>query len=144
MSYSLDANVCIELLRGHNPTVATKFVEHNPQEIVVCSVVRAELFFGAFRSSNPDHALATVKKFLDHFQSLPFDDDVVEIYGELRAFLTKNGNLIGPNDLLIAAIALAHNVTLVTHNTREFSRVPNLDIEDWQEPEESGHKLPHT
>jgi tRNA(fMet)-specific endonuclease VapC len=99
--------------------------------------VRAELFFGAFRSNNRAHALAMVKEFLDNFESLPFDDHAAEIYGELRAFLTTSGNLIGPNDLLIAAIALAHNVTLVTHNTREFSRVPHLNIEDWQEPEEN-------
>lgn len=132
MTYLLDTNACIELLRGQSPALATKLAKLNPQQLAVCSVVRAELFFGAYRSNNREHALATVKEFLDHFQSLPFDDHAAEIYGELRAFLTTNGNLIGPNDLLIAAIALAHKVTLVTHNTREFSRVPDLDIEDWQ------------
>ena len=137
MSYLLDANVCIELLRGSSPTIATKLAKLNPQDVAVCSVVKAELFFGAHRNANPEQALATVKAFLDNFQSLPFDDDAAEIYGELRAFITNNGNLIGPNDLLIAAIALAHNVTLVTHNTREFSRVPHLDIEDWQAQEEN-------
>jgi tRNA(fMet)-specific endonuclease VapC len=133
VTYLLDANACIELLRGRNTAIATKLATINPQKVAVCSVVKAELFFGAYRSANPDKALVTVKAFLDNFHTLPFDDQAAEIYGEIRAFLTKTGNIIGPNDLLIAAIALAHNVILVTHNTDEFSRVPNLKIEDWEE-----------
>jgi tRNA(fMet)-specific endonuclease VapC len=68
---------------------------------------------------------------LDPFRSLPFDDASAEVYGRIRAQLGAQGNLIGPNDLLIASIALANNLTLVTHNTREFSRIPELRIEDW-------------
>jgi len=116
--YLLDANVCIELLRGKNATIATKLAKLNPQKVAICSVVKAELFFGANRSTNPKQALATVKRFLQHFQSLAFDDQAAEIYGEIRAFLTHKGKIIGPNDLLIAATALAHHATLVTHNTR--------------------------
>lgn len=94
-------------------------------------MVKAELYFGAYRSQHPTKALSTLTALLDHFQSLPFDDKVVETYGQLRADLTSKGTLIGPNDLLIAAIALVHNVTLVTHNMSEFSRVPQLSVEDW-------------
>jgi tRNA(fMet)-specific endonuclease VapC len=130
--YLLDANVCIELLRGKNTNIATKLANLNPQKVAICSVVKGELFFGANRSSNPKQALATVKRFVQHFQSLPFDDQAAEIYGEIRAFLTNQGKIIGPNDLLIAATALAHNATLVTHNTREFARVPHLKLEDWE------------
>ena len=65
-------------------------------------------------------------------ESLPFDDPAAEIYGQLRTALEKQGKLIGPYDLLIAATALAHGVTLVTHNTEEFKRVPDLTLEDWQ------------
>jgi tRNA(fMet)-specific endonuclease VapC len=66
------------------------------------------------------------------FPTIPFDDDAAEEYGKLRAYLSAAGDVIGPNDLMIAAIALAHSVTLVTHNTSEFSRAPGLMLEDWQ------------
>jgi len=132
VNYLLDTNVCIELLRGRNPIIATKLATLNPQTVTICSVVKAELFFGANRSTNPKNALTTVKAFIENFHSFPFDDQAAEIYGELRAFLTKTGNIIGPNDLQIAAIALAHKLIVVTHNTKEFARVPNLNIEDWQ------------
>ena len=63
---------------------------------------------------------------------LPFDDSAAAAYGEIRAHLQRAGRLIGGNDLLIAAIAQTNNLTLVTHNTGEFTRVPNLPVEDWQ------------
>lgn len=66
--------------------------------------------------------------------SLPFDDRAAEEYGVVRSHLTGLGTLIGANDLMIAAIALANGLTLVTHNTTEFSRVPGLFLEDWQVP----------
>lgn len=64
--------------------------------------------------------------------SLPFDDRAADEYGRIRAYLARLGTPIGPNDLLIAAIALANNATLVTHNTTEFNRVPGLTIVDWE------------
>lgn len=73
-----------------------------------------------------------VRVFCSLFVSLPFDDRAAEIYGQVRSELEKQGKLIGPNDLLIASIAIAHSVTLITHNTSEFSRISNLKIEDWQ------------
>lgn len=75
---------------------------------------------------------ALVSGLLAQFASVPFDDAAAEEYGKLRAYLSSAGQLIGPNDLLIAAIALANGLTLVTHNTAEFSRVPGLTIDDWQ------------
>ena len=100
--------------------------------IVVCSVVKAELFYGAMRSNNPQRTLANQQKFLNSFVSLPFDDQAAVIYGRIRAHLATQGMPIGANDLQIAAISLAHNLTLVTHNQREFSRVPGLHLEDWE------------
>jgi len=76
--------------------------------------------------------LEKVHKFIDRFVSLPFDDKASEKYGEIRSNLEKAGTPIGPNDLLIASIALVNNVTLVTHNTREFRRVKKLKTEDWE------------
>ena len=71
-------------------------------------------------------------EFLIPYRSLPFDDECARVYGQIRARLTKAGTLIGPNDLLIAATAIAFGTVLVTHNTREFSRIEGLSLEDWQ------------
>jgi tRNA(fMet)-specific endonuclease VapC len=100
--------------------------------IVLCSVVKAELYFGALRSSLPKEETAWLNEFFAHFVSLPFDDDAAEVYGRLRAQLARRGALIGPNDLLIASIALANDATLITRNTAEFKRVDDLRLEDWQ------------
>ena len=84
------------------------------------------------RSRNPQHSLAKLDEFLAPYQSLPFDDRCAAAYGRIRARLAQLGSLIGPNDLLIAAIAVVHGAILVTHNVREFSRVEGLEYEDWE------------
>lgn len=104
-----------------------------PQNIAVCSVVKAELFYGAMRSNNRARTLALQEAFLNNFVSLPFDDTAAKIFGIIRAELAASGTPIGPYDLQIAAIAIANNLILVTHNTREFGRVNELQIEDWEE-----------
>ncbi len=105
----------------------------SPDDIVVCSIVKAEMYFGAKRSNDPVKTRAEQDTFLALFQSLPFDDAAAEIYSDIRADLTQKGTPIGPNDLMIAAIAIANDLILITHNTREFSRVNNLSLEDWEE-----------
>lgn len=131
MIYLLDTNFCIELLNKKDSTAARKLVEVSPRNIRLCSVVKAELFHGAYKSGYETN-IALVRAFSNSFESLPFDDRAAEVYGQLRTQLEKQGKLIGPNDLLIASIALAHNATLVTHNTVEFSRIQALSLEDWQ------------
>ena len=84
------------------------------------------------RSNNPTQTLRIQQAFLVQFQSLPFDDQAGLIHGRIRAQLAERGTPIGPNDLLIAAITLANDLTLVTHNIREFNRVEGLQIEDWE------------
>ena len=79
-----------------------------------------------------EEALAVQRAFFARYVSLPFDDAAAEKYGSVRADLEVRGQLIGANDLLIAAVALAHDVTLVTHNTSEFSRIRDLKLEDWE------------
>lgn len=88
--------------------------------------------YGAFKSQRQSSSLHTIEAFLSGYPNLDFDADTARIYGQLRAELEKKGTPIGPNDLQIAAIALAHNLTLITHNTSEFSRVTNLSLEDWE------------
>lgn len=132
MKYSLDTDTCIEYLNNPDSHVGRHLRRHLPLEIVVCSVVRAELWYGVLRSRNPREAGATVRAFLAPLQSMPFDDEASVIYGEIRSQLAQTGTPIGPNDLLIAAIAKVRRLTLVTHNTREFSRVRGLALEDWR------------
>jgi tRNA(fMet)-specific endonuclease VapC len=130
--YLLDTNACIGYLNGVAVGVLRRMRTLPVAEIAVCSVVKAELFYGAMKSGNPAKSLAEQQRFVNQFISFPFDDQAAEHYGRIRAHLARQGKPIGPNDLLIASIALARNATLVTHNTAEFSRVPNLVIEDWE------------
>lgn len=132
MSWMLDTNACIRYLNGRSPNLKSRLDATPLGEILVCSVVKAELYFGAAQSRDPSRALAQQQFFLSRFQSLPFDDAAAEKYGAIRAELTQRGQLIGPNDLLIASICIARSITLVTHNVVEFGRVQGLTIEDWE------------
>lgn len=134
MIYLLDTNTCIRHINGRSPAIGHQLRQHRPSDILLCSVVVAELLFGAAKSAYGARTMATLQAFLAPFLSLPFDDAAAQVYGPLRADLAQRGALIGPNDLLIAAIALTHGLTLVTHNTREFSRVPGLVLADWEHP----------
>ena len=136
MTYLLDTNTCIGWLRNNQPQIVARIQAHAPTDIVLCSVVVAELLFGVERS-DPAHRANTalrVEQLRQLFVSLPFDDAAAEQYGKIRADLTARGLMIGGNDLLIAAIVQANGCTLVTHNTVEFSRIPGLMLEDWQIP----------
>jgi tRNA(fMet)-specific endonuclease VapC len=134
VSFLLDTNAWIGLLRHNDPAIVTRIQQEDPAELFLCSVVVGELIYGAERSGSPhrDANLAKVNQLRATFISLPFHDQAAEEYGRLRAYLATAGLMIGPNDLMIASIALSNGLTLVTHNTSEFSRVPGLVIEDWQ------------
>lgn len=98
---------------------------------MLCSIVRAELEFGARNSSNVAENLDRVERFCSAFESIPFDDDAAAYYGEIRSHLRRERRPIGANDLMIAAIAVANDLTLVTRNVSEFARVPRLATETW-------------
>lgn len=136
MAFLLDSNAWICWLRQNHATLVARIKQEDPANVVLCSVVLGELFYGAERSGDANRLsnLERVKQLLSEYESLPFDDAAAEEYGQLRAYLANQGTPIGPNDTMIAAIALANGLTLVTHNTAEFSRVPGLMIEDWQIP----------
>lgn len=130
--YLLDTNVCIRLLNEAHTGVLRHFQANSPKDIVLCSVVKAELFFGARHSQRVEANLQRLKVFFSPLASLPFDDRCAEQYGAIRADLLSQGKPIGPNDMMIAAIARAHDATLVTHNLGEFGRIIGLRMEDWE------------
>ena len=132
MKYLLDSNACIVFLNKRSDKLKQRLELCQAEQIVLCSVVKAELLYGAMKSQNLTGSLSKVENFYAPFQSLLFDDKAAEVYGKIRSELSAIGKPIGANDFMIAAIALANNVTLVTHNTREFSRVKDLLWEDWE------------
>ena len=137
MTHLLDTNAWVDhLRRGPASKVTARLAAAPPGSVYLCSLVVGELIYGAFHSGPAHRAgnLALIASLRQQFVSLPFDDRAAEEYGKARAHLASAGTPIGPNDLIIAAIALAHGFTLVTHNTNEFSRVPGLLLEDWQVP----------
>lgn len=131
MTYCLDTNTIVYFLKGTHGGIRERLAELQPQEVSVSEVVVAELFFGVQRSQRKKSNLGKVTAFLAPVRRLAFDEKVSPHYAEIRADLTDRGEMIGPNDLLIAATARAHGLTLVTHNTGEFSRVTGLKLEDW-------------
>lgn len=132
MSYLLDTNTCIGYLNRRNQNIFQNLSRRSPTEIRLCDVVKFELYYGAYRSSRQQQNLVLLERFFGAFQSLPFDNDSALVCGRIRSQLQAQGTPIGAYDLQIAAIALAHDLTLVTHNLREFNRVENLKIEDWE------------
>jgi tRNA(fMet)-specific endonuclease VapC len=135
MTHLLDTNACIVHIRSpQSGPVHQHLSLLKRTEVVLCSVVVAELLYGALHSGNPARNLSKIQAFLQLFKSLPFDDAAAQYHAEVRQHLAKQGIPIGPHDLQIAAIALQNNLTVVTNNTSEFSRVPGLKCEDWQIP----------
>lgn len=132
IEHLLDTNTCIRILNGTSPGVARRLATSDPGSLALCSIVKAELVFGALRSARPQANLALLQRFFAPLVSLPFDDRCAEECGRIRMELQRSGRPIGPNDLLIAATALAHDLVLVSHNLREFGRVSGLRVEDWE------------
>lgn len=130
--FLLDTNLCIQILNKRSPHIQRQIQQHPPEQIALCSIVKAELLYGARHSQQVEANLQLLKTFFAPLQSLPFDDRSAEEAGQIRADLAAQGTPIGPNDLLIAAIARAHDAVLVTHNHKEFTRVTNLRLVDWE------------
>lgn len=130
MAYLLDTNTVVALLKGH-PNVMTRVRQKGTSDLYLCAPVEAELWFGVCKSGRPEENRRRLLTLLAWLPSLPFAGEATRRFGEIRATLTRQGTPIGPYDLQIAAIALAQELTLVTHNTREFARVPGLLLEDW-------------
>jgi len=128
----LDTNAWIAYLERAPNSVKNRIATLPESTILLCDVVKAELIYGAYKSSRIEQNLAKLELLFSLIRSLPFDGNAAREFGEIRAYLARQGTPIGPYDLQIAAIAKAHDLTVVTHNTREFSRVVGLRLEDWE------------
>lgn len=131
MSYLLDTNVWIVYLKNSTSPIRSKLESLPSSEVVCCSVVRGELMHGAQKYGNRERRIKLVEKTLAPFVSYSYDDEDADVYALLRDQLEKSGSVIGPYDLQIAAIALRRQLTLVTGNVNEFSRIAGLTVEDW-------------
>lgn len=131
MLYLLDTNICVYAIKREAPVIR-RLQEHSPDDFGVSAVTLAELWFGAAKSSRPKLTRESVDAFLVPFEIIPFAAEAAGDYAEARLALEKRGEPIGERDLLIAATALSLRLTVITHNVREFSKVPRLRVEDWR------------
>ena len=133
MTYMLDTNICIYIMKRKPAEVLTRLKEAWEDGVALSSVTLAELEFGVCHSANPAKNEEALLRFLLPFTVLPFGEEAAAVYGHIRHELQSKGTPIGPMDMLIAAHAKSEGLILVTHNVREFSRVPGLSVENWVE-----------
>ena len=126
----LDTNICIYIINAKPPAVLERFRQYRMGDIGLCSVVAAELAFGVAKSASARNRQA-LEMFLAPLIILPFDTAAVWVYGDLRANLERRGTPIGSLDTMIAAHALSQQALLISNNTREFSKVPDLQLDNW-------------
>jgi tRNA(fMet)-specific endonuclease VapC len=131
MRYMLDTNICIYIAKQNSPKVMARVSQLAPGEVAMSVVTYGELRFGAEKSARSAAALRSLNEFIEAVPVLPFDKEAGANYGRLRFDLEQRGRPIGSNDLWIASHCLQLGLTLVTNNEREFSRIPNLAIENW-------------
>ncbi len=129
MLWLLDTNVLIHAQRGQPPAVRHRLAEMGPDEVAISAVTVAELWYGAAKHAEPEQKRKFWQRFIAPFTVLAFDSGSAEIHGELRHALRRHP--IGDRDLMIACIALANDLGVVTANVAEFNRVPGLHVEDW-------------
>lgn len=135
MAWLLDTNQWIMLLKGRCKPVADKIHQLNPEEVWLCSIVKQELLHGALKYDDVAARLAKLKPVFDRHPSATFDDQAAAEAARIRHDLEISGNKIGPHDTQIADPAVSRGWTLVTANTKEFSRVSGLQLEDWTKDE---------
>ena len=133
MMYLLDTNICIYIMKRKPAEVLIRLKEAWEDGVALSSVTLAELEFGVCHSANPAKNGEALLRFLLPFTVLPFGAEAAAVYGRIRHELQSKGTPIGSMDMLIAAHAKSEGLILVTHNVREFSRVPGLSVENWVE-----------
>jgi tRNA(fMet)-specific endonuclease VapC len=131
--YFLDTNTCIFFLNGSSPSIKDKILSIPPNQIKISSIVKAELLVGAYKSRYKQINLEKVEAFLEPFEIVPFDGPTTYVYADIRSKTETSGRNVGPNDLLIASVAMLYEGTLITNNVQEFKNIDGLKIEDWSQ-----------
>lgn len=131
MKYLLDTNICIAIINRKANQIVDRFKICSVGDIGLSSITVAELVCGAEKSGNPDSNKTALELFFAPLTIVDFNEKAAQIYGKVRSTLERSGTPVGSLDTLIAAHAISLNTILVTNNTREFARVPNLQLEDW-------------
>ena len=133
MKYMLDTDICIYLKNRRHPRVVTRFAHFQKGEVVISVITFGELLNGAMKSNQADKALLKINQLAHILPVQPMPMDTARHYASIRSDLEKQGKIIGGNDLWIAAHAISLNLTLVSNNTRKFSRIKGLRLENWVE-----------
>ncbi len=131
MQYMLDTNICIAIIKRHPLEVQERLSKIPVGEVGISSIVLAELWYGVSLSQKQRHNERALKDFLKYVVVSDWPEVAAPHYGRIRVLLKKRGQMIGANDLLIAAHALTLDSVLVTDNLREFQRIPHLKVENW-------------
>jgi tRNA(fMet)-specific endonuclease VapC len=131
MRYLLDTNICIYLIKKHPPEVLVKFQQVQLKQLHIPSIAVFELYYGIEKNNSQQRNLSALERFLEPLTIVDFTLEAAKKAAKIRSHLEKQGTPIGVYDLQIAAIALSHNMTLLTNNTREFERVKGLKFENW-------------
>lgn len=130
LKYLLDTNIVIYVLK-RRPIEVLKIFNTNASRMAISSITSSELIYGAEKSLNIDKNLEAIDEFISHLDVLSYDAKASQHYGQIKASLEKRGEIIGENDIHIAAHAISQGLILVTNNLREFQRVPHLALENW-------------
>lgn len=131
LRYMLDTNVIIDTLNGRSKRAFFEITKHDKEELCISVVTYAELYFGIEGSNQREKSAECLEKFLEGIEVLDFDARAAREYGRVRQTLRRRSTPIGEHDMMIAAHANSKDLTLVTHNVREFARVPELEVADW-------------
>ncbi len=135
MHFMLDTNICIYVIRKKPPQVLKRFTAFEPSDIGISSITLSELEYGVEKSTNREQNREALMAFLGPLEIAAYDDLAAHHYGDLRAYLEREGFPVGSMDLLIAAHARSLSIPLITNNLREFKRIPGLLVENWvQQP----------
>lgn len=131
MIYLLDSNICIYIINKSPRNVVEHIKNLDPSQVRLSSISLGELEYGVSKSKDREKNRIALIDFISAFDIVPFDDNDAEIYGLIRADLERKGSIIGSYDMQIAAQAISRNLILVTNNTKEFSRVNGIKLENW-------------
>ena len=131
MKFLLDTNICIYLIKKKPKSLIKKITRFKNSDIGISAITVSELEYGVEKSEKQTQNRIALIEFLKNFETLPYNQSCAKIYGEIRTFLEKKGQIIGAMDLLIGSHGKAFNLTVVTNNQKEFKRIPGLKIENW-------------